>query len=103
MIDEEFIKKLIKKLKGKKSCGLDWICGFSLKLAADVLSEELVLLINLSLKSGKFSTEWKRAKVLPGFKNKGSKFDSKFYRPLSNLSEVSKLVEMTIHDQVYKY
>ena len=33
----------------------------------------------------------------------GSKFDSKFYRPLSNLSEVSKLVEMTIHDQVYEY
>ena len=39
----------------------------------------------------------------PGFKNKGSKFDAKFYRPLSNLSEVSKLVEMAVHDQVYEY
>ena len=103
MVDNDHIRKLIKKLKGKKSCGLDWICGFSLKLAAKVLSEELVILINLSLNAGKFCTDWKRAKVLPGFKNKGSKFDSKFYRPLSNLSEVSKLVEMAIHDQVYEY
>ena len=92
MVDDDHIRKLIKKLKGKTSCGFDWICGFSIKLAADVLLEELTVLINLSLKAGKFSTDWKRAKVLPGFKHKGSKFDSKFYRPLSNLSEVSKLV-----------
>ena len=55
------------------------------------------------MKAGKFASSWKIAKVLPGFKNKGSKFDAKFYRPLSNLSEVSKLVEMAVHDQVYDY
>ena len=83
MIDPEEMKKLIKRMKGKKACGLDWICGFSLKAAASLLNTELAFLINLSLKTGKFASSWKIAKVLPGFKNKGSKFDAKFYRPLS--------------------
>ena len=95
--------KLIKRLKGKKSCGLDWICGFSFKLAANTLDQEIKALVNVSIKSGKFFSKWKMTKVLPGFKNKGSKFDAKFYRPISNLSEVSKLVEMAVHDQVYGY
>ena len=52
-------------------------------------------MINLSLKAGKFASSWIIAKVLPGQKNKGSKFDAKFYMPLiSNFSKVSKLVEM---------
>ena len=33
-LSEGDIIKLIRKLKGKKSCGLDWICGYSLKIAA---------------------------------------------------------------------
>ena len=31
-------EKLLKTLKGKKSTGMDWICGYSLKLVASVLS-----------------------------------------------------------------
>ena len=102
-ISEEETKKLIKSLKGKKSCGLDWICGYSLKLASNELSPELEKLINISIKSGQFYSKWKLSKVLPGFKNKGSKFDATFYRPISNLSEVSKMAEKAVHQQVYKY
>ena len=36
-------------------------------------------------------------------KNKGTRFELKFYRPLSNLSEVSKLVEKAAFDQMYCY
>ena len=46
-ITAEEMNKLIKGLKGKKSCGLDWICGFSLKIAAPTLAEELRFLTNL--------------------------------------------------------
>ena len=102
-LNENEILKLIKRLKGKKSCGLDWICGFSLKVAALELKQELKTLVNLSLLHGRFFSGWKKTKVLPGFKNKGSKFDAKFYRPISNLSEVSKIVEMAAHDQLYEY
>ena len=85
-IDDDEMLKLIKRLKGKKSCGLDWICGYSLKLSAKLLLPELKLLVNLTSRHGKYFSEWKKTKVLPGFKNKGSKFDAKYYRPLSNLS-----------------
>ena len=95
--------KIVKKMKGKKSCGLDWICGFSLKLVAKDLIEELQTLINLTIRTHRFTEEWKKAKILPGFKNKGNRFDLKFYRPLSNLSEVSKLAEKVVFDQVYDY
>ena len=97
------MKKLIKGLKGKKSCGLDWVCGFSLKMAAPILSEELRCLTNLSIRSSKFTTGWKYTKVLPGFKNKGSRYEAKFYRPISNLSEISKITERAVHNQIFEY
>ena len=47
--------------------------------------------------------EWKCSKVLPGWKNKGTQFELKFYRPISNLSEVSKLSVRAVYDQMYDY
>ena len=82
---------------------MDWICGFSLKLASKELISELTALINLSIKNGAFYSKWKKTKVLPGFKNKGTRYEAKFYRPISNISEVSKLIEKSVHEQVYKY
>ena len=70
------------------------------KLAANTLDQEIKALVNVSIENGKFFSKWKMTKVLPGFKNKGSKFDAKFYRPISNLSEVSKLVEMAVRPGV---
>ena len=102
-INEETTRKLIKKMKNKKSCGLDWICGISLKLAAPFLIPEITALVNITIRNGSFYSKWKRSKVLPGFKNKGSKFDAKFYRPISNLSEISKLAEKVVHEQTYHY
>ena len=102
-LEDGDVLKLIKRLKGKKSSGLDWICGYSLKIAGKLLLPEIKILVNLTLRHGKYYTLWKKTKVLPGFKNKGSKFDAKFYRPISNLSEVSKIPEMAVHDQLYNY
>ena len=99
----EEMNVLIKGLKGKKSCGLDWICGFSLKLTATILQEELLYITNLSIRTKKHATQWKHSKVLPGWKNKGTKFDAKFYRPISNLDEISKFPERAIHLQTYNY
>ena len=100
---DEDVVKLIKKLKGKRSCGLDWICGYSLKLVAKDLIPELKTVINLSIRNNKFTNQWKHSKILPAFKNKGSRYDLKFYRPLSNLPEVSKLAERAVYDQLYEY
>lgn len=53
-ITEKETLDIFKSLKGKKSCGLDWICGFSIKIAAKELLPEITCLINLSIKSGLF-------------------------------------------------
>ena len=84
MISTEETLELLKTLRGKKSCGLDWICGFLLKLASKELVEELRTLINLSIISGKYYSGWKYCKVLPGFKNKESKIKAKNYSLLAN-------------------
>ena len=88
-------------MKGKKSLGLDWICGFSLKLSSECLTDELKALINIKIQKHKFVEKWKCSKILPGWKNKGNRFELKFYCPFSNLSEVSKLVEKAVYDQMY--
>ena len=102
-LDNNDMKKLLKNLKGKKSSGMDWICGYTLKIASPILIEELAAIVNLCIRKKRFVKKWKCAKVLPAWKNKGTRFELKFYRPLSNLSEVSKLVERAIYDQMYEY
>ena len=102
-LDDEDITKLLKSLKGKKSLGMDWICGYSLKISSKCLKNELKVLINLSIKKNKFVDRWKCSKILPGWKNKGTRFELQFYRPISNLSEVSKLAEKAVYDQLYDY
>ena len=75
-LNDEDMRKLLKSITGKKSLGLDWICSYSLKLVSEELLPELKAIINLSIRSGQFGTPWKLSKVLPGWKNKGSRSDS---------------------------
>ena len=70
---------------------------------ATILLEELQFLTKLSIRTNKHATQWKSSKVLPGWKSKGTKYDAKFYRPISNLDEISKLPERAVHLQTYKY
>ena len=95
------MKDLIKTISGKKSLGMNWICSYSLKIMAEDLYPVLKRIINLSLNSGQFGTKWKLSKVLPGWKQKGSRTDSKYYRPVSSLAEVSKL--RLIHPNHYGF
>ena len=102
-VSEQEMRNVLKKMRGKKSCGLDWICGYSLKIAAEFLEPEIRWLVNLTIKNHTYTAAWKSSRVLPGFKNKGSRADLKNYRPISNLQEISKLAERCVHDQVYTY
>jgi hypothetical protein len=62
--NDEEVKALIKTISGKKSLGMDWICSYSLKIVASDLAPVLKSVINLSIRSGQFGTEWKLSKVL---------------------------------------
>ena len=62
-LSEEDVLKLIKNIKGKKSCGLDWICGHSQKIVAKDLVPDLRELINITNRKGRFTPRWKIAKI----------------------------------------
>ena len=49
-----------------------------------------------------FPSDWKKAKVTPVYKA-GDKSDVGNYRPISVLPILSKILERTVHDQLYKY
>jgi hypothetical protein len=67
-----------------------------------VLVEPITYLINKSLSDGVFPDEWKTANVTPIFK-KGDRQDYKNYRPISLLSNTSKILERVVYNHLYEY
>ena len=59
------ICKIIAKMKSSKSCGIDNIDTYVIKLAKDDLLPVITHLVNLSLKYKIFPSKWKLAKVIP--------------------------------------
>ena len=60
--------KLIKGMKGGRTSGVDNIDSYSLKIAAPLIEDALEHLINLSIKSGTFSSFWKPQLIFPHHK-----------------------------------
>ena len=73
-----------------------------LKCNPVVIIPILTYIINLSLSTLKVPHGWKRAEVIPLFKD-GSKTDPSNYRPISVLPAASKILEKCVHKQVYSY
>ena len=101
-VSEEEIYKIIKKLKSSRTAGSDWIDATSLKLVAEEISAPLTYIINLSIKQGKFPTQWKLSKIIPLLK-KESPLLPKNYRPVAILSTCSKVLERAVFNQLIQY
>ena len=61
-VHPETVEKVLSSLKNSKSCGLDTIDTFTLKLAAPIIIPALTHLVNLSLATQTFPTFWKNSK-----------------------------------------
>ena len=96
------LRMYLKKLKGGRSCGVDDIDSFSLKLAAPLLEDVLLHLVNLAITEGCFANCWKIQLVHPYYK-KGDRCIGENYRPVSNIPEISKLVEYAVLEQILKH
>ena len=93
----EEVRKLLSAGMPSNSSPLDILPCSLLKSCAHVFSQAIARLANLSLQTGKFFARYKRAQVLPLPKKVG--LDSSQpanYRPISNLSTVSKVLERLV-------
>ena len=76
-----------------KSCELDILPAFLLKKSLPKINKFLTRLVNMSTTSGTFPNVWKTAIVRPLLKKVGLETMNSNYRPVSNLSFLSKLLE----------
>ena len=95
-------KKAISKLKNKSSSGSDTISNKTIKALKNEIAAPLNLIINTSINTGKYPTEWKTSKVIPLFKANDKDLVSN-YRPISLQNVLSKVLERTVKEQVTAY
>ena len=92
------------KASPAKCCELDPAPTFLVKDCLDILSPFLTLMCNASIQEGILPASQKEAIVIPALKKSGLDTDDmKNYRPISNLSFMSKVVEKLIFEQLSVY
>ena len=96
------VLEVVKGLKSSKSSGLDYINMEIVKLVIADILPAITHVINLSITTCTFPSDWKAAKVVPLLK-KGDPLDPQNYRPVALLPVLSKILEKVIFRQIVKY
>ena len=97
---EDEIKKLIWS-SSSKSCDLDPIPTSVLKNCFDILITPITHIINISMETSTFPQNFKEAHVRPLLKKTSlPKNELKNYRPVSNLSFISKILEKIVANRL---
>ena len=87
-----------------KSCSLDQIPTFLLREHVDLFTPFVTAIVNASLSQGRLPDSQKHAIVLPLLKKSGlDTADMANFRPVSNLSFLSKVIERVVARQVNSY
>ena len=101
-VSEEKVLQMLLSLNSHKATGLDGLPAKFLIDSAAVIVKPITYIINLSIKSGEFPDDLKRAKVVPIYKKK-EKTEPGNYRPVSILSIISKVFEKIICEQFSEF
>ena len=75
------------------------ILGFDrklIKIAGQHIADCLLYIINFSPFNGIFPEDWKLARVIPVFKNKGDVDVMSNYRPISVIGHIAKMLEQLV-------
>ena len=101
-IEESQVCKLVTQAK-PTTCDLDPLPSSLVKDNKDILLPIISKIINDSLTQGKFYDSWKMATVRPLLKSPSLDHIYKNYRPVSNLSFISKLTEKAFIHQLKEH
>ena len=101
----ETLLQIIRKLKDKRSAGVDGISNHLLKNSAEYMIKPLHNIINMSIVTGTVPQQLKIANVIPLYKgaDAGSKFLYTNYRPIAILNSISKVLEKVVEKQLRSY
>ena len=97
------LQKSLRSLDPSKSVGPDGITNAVLRGCAHSLDYPLLLLFKKSLAQGRLPADWKAAYVTPIYKNKGASGNPVNYRPISVTSNVGKILEQFVNQQILSY
>ncbi len=100
--DQTEIVQIICSFQSKKSSGDDGISMSLLKQVSMECCTPLMILVNKSLELGVFPSAMKLAKVVPIYKSKNREIFTN-YRPISLLSNISKILEKIVHKRLYSF
>ena len=87
--------KMMKMMKLPSETNVD-ILGYDsciLKLSSEIICSSLTILFNMSLYNGEIPNEWKKARVTPVYKNKGSKQDPNNFRPIFVIGHIQNYLK----------
>ena len=98
----EEVNNLISGLKASKSIEPNSLPAKIMEQLNDIIASPLAELINKSFQGGIFPDIFKIAKFIPVFKSEARVLCNN-YRPISLLSNISKLIEKLMHRQVYSF
>ena len=98
------IKKTIQNLRNSKSCSHDDINTFAIKQFCNEIAPWMKRLVILSFEEYKFpdpeEISWKKARIVPIYKNKGEKTSMSNYRLVALLPVLSKVLESIMVQQL---
>jgi hypothetical protein len=96
------VKKLILE-SNSTTCEFDFILTTKLNENIEFFLPVVTEIVNRSLTSGIFPQIWNSAVIRPLLKKKGLALELKNYRPVSNFSFFSKLLEKAALNQITKH
>ena len=97
-LSEDEVSKVIMSM-ASKSCEIDPVPTSLLKEILPQIIKPITKIINTSLEQGVFASQWKVAIVKPLLKKIGLELITSDYRPVSNLSFLSKVLERCVINQ----
>ena len=95
--------EVCKKFKPKTSCDMSGLQQNIILSDIGLLAPVMAHLVNISMKTGIFPENGKIARVIPVYKNKGSKKAFGNYRPISLLPVFSKIIERLIYNKLFDF